>query len=99
MENLAVEEIAHSRQPDMRMRPHIDTLPEQELRRSELIEEDERPDHLAACGRQGAAHAEAAEVLGGGHDHLVHGIAGKGVSRHGIIGWMVGHGCVPPVGR
>ena len=39
-------------------------LPGSELRRTHVIEEDERPDHLVRMARQQAAHLEAAEILG-----------------------------------
>jgi hypothetical protein len=50
---------------------HVDPVAEQELRRAHLVEEDERPDHLPAVGRQRPADLEAAEVTRPRHDdHL-----------------------------
>ncbi len=92
MVDLAIEQVAHGRKPDMRMRPDVHPLPKQEFGRAELIEEDEGPDHLATLRRQGAPHAEAAEILGGRHDDLLDGIAGMGVARNGIVGGKLGHG-------
>jgi hypothetical protein len=58
----AGEEVGDGGQPDMRVRPHVQAIAEQELRRPHLVEEDERADHLLAPGGQGAPHLEAAEV-------------------------------------
>ena len=56
MHDLAVEQIGHGGEPDMGMRPHVHPLPGDELHRAEMVEEDERPDHLALAVRQRAAH-------------------------------------------
>jgi hypothetical protein len=54
------------------VRPHVQTLPGEELARPHLVEEDERADHLPlACG-QGAADLEAADVVGAGDDDGLH---------------------------
>ena len=47
---------------DMRMRPHVRTLPRSERYGTEMIEEDERTDHLGGRRRQQPLHDEAAEV-------------------------------------
>src|SRR3984893_4388881 len=58
----AREKIGHRRERNMRVRPHVDAIPGRELRRTHVIEKNERPHHLASAGRQYAAHHEAAEV-------------------------------------
>ena len=45
MHDLAVEQEGDGGEADMGMRPHVDALAGAELRRPEVIEEDERPDH------------------------------------------------------
>jgi hypothetical protein len=73
--DFAIEEVGHRREPDVGMRAHIEALAEQKLVRSELVEEDEGPDHLPAGSGQGAANLEAAEVSRTRHDHLLDRIA------------------------
>ncbi len=62
MHDFAVEQIGDGGEPDMRVRPHVDAVAGAEHRRSEMIEEDERPDHARARRRQRAMHLEAAEI-------------------------------------
>ena len=69
MQDLALEQIRHGRQADMRMRPNIQPASSQKLARSHLIEEDERPDHLALPRRQRAPHLEAADVMRARQQH------------------------------
>jgi hypothetical protein len=69
MDDLAREQIGDRGEPDVRVRAHVDALAEQELRGPHLVEEDERPDHLAARRGQGPAHLEAAEIARPGQDH------------------------------
>src|SRR3546814_5713099 len=45
MVDRALEQIGQRRQVDMRVRAHVHPLPGVEMRRAELIDEDERPDH------------------------------------------------------
>jgi hypothetical protein len=68
MVELALEEIGHRRQADVGMRTNVDPLPGEKLRRSHLVEEDERPEHLARARRQGAADFERAQIPGAGDD-------------------------------
>ena len=71
VDDLAPDQVGHRGEPDVRMRPHVDALAEQELRRPHLIEKDERPDHLPARRWQRPAHFEAAEIARPRHDdHL-----------------------------
>ena len=44
------------------MRPHVDPVTRLKLRRTHVIEENERPHHLASFGGQHPAHKEAAEI-------------------------------------
>ncbi len=64
MVKLAAIEIGDGRQPDVRVRPHVDASASEELRRPHLVEEDEGTDHLPLRRGQGAAHLEAAEIAG-----------------------------------
>jgi hypothetical protein len=75
MHDLAVEQISDGGEPDMRMRSHIDAVAGAKQSRSEMIEEDERPDHAGLSGRQRAMHAKAAEIDRARHDHLFDRIA------------------------
>ena len=88
----AVEQIGDGGEPDMRMRPHVHALAGDELHRSEMIEEDERADHLPLAVRQGAAHRESvAEVAGARHDDKLERIAGFGIAENGIVGGKPAH--------
>ena len=84
--DLAVEQIGHGGEPDVRMRAHVDAGADEELRRTHLIEKDKRPDHLPPRRRQGAAHGEAAEVASARHDHLLDGLAGAHIAGLRIVG-------------
>jgi len=69
--DLAADQVSDRGEADVRMRAHVDPLPQQKLGRTHLIEKDERSDHLAARRRQRPAHLEAAEVTRPRHDdHL-----------------------------
>ena len=62
MHERAFEQVRHGREPDVRVRPHVDALPRPEVRRSHVIEEDERTDGLQPHRGQHATHGEIAEV-------------------------------------
>ena len=65
----AVEQIGHRRKSDVRMRAHIHALAGHELHRTEMIEEDERPDHLSLAVRQCPADRKStAEIARARHD-------------------------------
>ena len=69
MDDLAIEEIRHRREADMRVRPDIETMSRSEICGPHMIEEDERPDMTARlCGKH-AAHGRAAEIARSGIDH------------------------------
>src|SRR5579885_1525261 len=90
--DLAVEQVADGGEPDMRMRPHVEALAAAEFGRPEMVEEDERPDHARARGRQGAADGEAvAEVGGTRHDDVRQRVAGIGVARRGVLAGEKAH--------
>src|SRR5258708_6453737 len=46
--DLAVEQIGHRREADMRMRAYVDALPRLEVRWAHVVEEDEGTDHAPA---------------------------------------------------
>ena len=64
MHDFAREQIGDGGEADVRMRAHVDGLrkPGREMLRADVIEEDERPDHVPARERQYAADFEAAEI-------------------------------------
>src|SRR4051794_21588946 len=68
MLNRAAEQIGNGRQVDVRVRPHIHALAWCKLRRTELIDENERPDHCSRLGWQGAPHIETAQIVRAGRD-------------------------------
>ena len=49
----------------MRVRADIHALSDIEMRRAELVDEDERPYHIAAFARKRPAHFERAEIVSG----------------------------------
>ncbi len=65
---LAVKQPGHRSEIDMRMRPHVHPRAQIELRRAELVDEHERPDHPALHARHRAAHGEGAEIVADGGD-------------------------------
>ena len=64
MHDLAREQVGDRREADVRMRPHVDGFrePRREVFGPDVIEEDERPDHVPPRERQYAADFEAAEI-------------------------------------
>src|SRR5262249_19297683 len=52
-------QVRDRREPDVRVRAHVHALAGREIDRAEVVEEDERPDHLVRVPRQNAAHHEA----------------------------------------
>ena len=76
--DVAVEQVGHGGEPDMRVRAHVHALAGDELHRAHLVEEDERPDHLPAPVRQRAADVEAvAKVAHPRHDDEFERVAGR----------------------
>ena len=81
----AVEQVGDGGKPDMRVRPHVEPLPGDELNRPHLVEEDERTDHLPFAVRQRAAHGEAvAQIAHARNDDELERIAGALVAEHGV---------------
>jgi hypothetical protein len=66
VQDLAVEQVGHGREADMRVRADVQPPPGQELARPHLVEEDEGADHLPLFRGQGAADLKAADVVGTG---------------------------------
>ena len=91
MSDPAVEQIGDRGQPDMRVRAHVDRLTGAQDRRSHAVEEDERPDQPALCGRQRAAHLESADILGVGYDHQFDLVAGEAVAGLGVTSGKEAH--------
>jgi hypothetical protein len=58
----------------MRMRPHVDRAREVavKMRGAEMIEEDERADHLLLRKWQHTSHFESAEVMAALFDHQLY---------------------------
>jgi hypothetical protein len=74
---IACEKVGDGGEADMRMRPHVDASPRRKLHRAEMIEKNERTDHLDRMRRQQALHQQPADVARirleqsgylGGHD-------------------------------
>ena len=63
-----LHQIGDRGEPIMRMRPHVNALPGQKLRRSHLVKEDERPDHLPLQTWQGTAHLKPTQIAGAWDD-------------------------------
>jgi hypothetical protein len=92
MHDRAVEQIGDGGEPDMRMRTHVHALAGDVLNGAEMIEEDERPDHLTLAMRQCAPHRKAVtEIAGARHDDEIERVAGFGIAEHGIVGGLPAH--------
>src|SRR6476661_8600466 len=57
------EQIGDGRQADMRMRPHVDTAACRKLRRSHVVEKNERTDHSVWMAWQQSPDFESPKVL------------------------------------
>jgi hypothetical protein len=60
--DLAVEQVRHGGEADVRVRPHVDAVTGAEYRGPKMVEENERPNQARLRGGQGAMHLEAAEI-------------------------------------
>ena len=78
----AVEQVGDGRQPDMRVRAHVDPAAGRQMRRPHLVEEDERPHHGALAMRQGAVDLEPAQIVGDGFQRLEHQVVVNGHDAH-----------------
>ena len=96
MLEFAAIEVGHGRQADVGMRPNVDALPGQEFRRTRLVEEDERPDHLPLRRGQGAPHLEVAEVARARHDQGFDRVGADGVRASGFERRVPAHARLQP---
>src|SRR5262249_43930801 len=85
MHDLAVEQEGDPGKADMRMRPHVDALARAEMRRPEMVEEDERADHAPPGVRERAADVEMADIDAARHDDEIDGIGGAGITSRRIL--------------
>ena len=84
VQDLAFEQVSDRRQVDVRVGTDVDALVGQELGRAHLVEEDERPDHLALDRGQGAANLHLAKVHRTRHDQYLDGLrASRGRRERG----------------
>ena len=81
---LAAEEVGDGREANMGMRTYVDAPARDELSRSHLVEEDERPDHLALRRRKRAANLKAPDVARSRHDQGFDGLDGDSVGADGV---------------
>ncbi|MND28824.1 hypothetical protein D3C80_193180 [compost metagenome] len=91
MLDFAVEQIGDGGKPDMRMRLDVQRLTSLQDRRSHAVKKDEGADETTLPGRQGAAHRKAANIAGARNDEVFDGVAGKGITRDGIVTGKKGH--------
>src|SRR5690606_38811461 len=94
MVEIAAIEIGHRTEPDMGMRPDVDAVSGEEFGRPCLIEEDERPDHLAPRRRQGAHHLEAANVAGTRDDQRLDGVDADFIGTARLETGIPTHACL-----
>src|SRR4029077_12764305 len=98
MNYLAIEEIRHRREADMRVRPDIETMSRSEICGPHMIEEDERPDMTARlCGKH-AAHGKAAEIARSGIDHSCDPLSRGAARAHGVDCRKYAHALSPATG-
>ena len=93
--NLAKQEIRDGREPDMGVGTHVGSLPRGDVRRSKMVKEDERTDHLALLGGKGATHLEAAEIDRAWHDQRFDGVEADSVGISGLKQRVPAHGWPP----
>ena len=99
MLELAAIEIGHGREADVGMRAHIDPLAGDHFGRPGLVEQDERPDHLALRRRQRPAHLEIAEIARARHDQRRDRVGGDRVGKAGFEQGVPTHrGSLPACG-
>jgi hypothetical protein len=73
MHELPLEQIRDGREPNVRMRPHVDACPGLEADRAHVVDEDKWSHHLLLERGQHAADHEAAEVARAGADDVFDG--------------------------
>ncbi len=74
--------LAH--EADMGMRADVDAVARDELSRSHLVEDDERPDHRALRRGKRVANLEITDVARSRHDQRVDRLDGDGVGTNGV---------------
>ena len=92
MDDRAVGQVGHRREPDMRVRADVELLRDELLARPERVEEDERPDHLPFRRRQHAPDGEAADVAGARQDLHLDEVGGAGIAEGGVGRGQRAHG-------
>ena len=93
--NLAKQEIRDGREPDMGVGTHVGSPPRGDVRRSKMVKEDERSDHLALLGGKGVTHLEAAEIDRARHDQRFDGVEADSVGISGLEQRVPTHGRPP----
>ena len=85
MHDLAVEQIRHRGQPDMRVRTDVDAVAGAELGRPEVVKEDERSDQARLRRGECPADAEVTEIDRAGNDHLFDRLALGRIAWGGVL--------------
>jgi len=93
--DLAIELVSDGRKADVRVRAHVNALPGTEDRRSEMVEEDERPDQPRLYRGQSPAHGEVAEVDRAWRDDVRDSVALGGIAGGGVFAWKETHWITP----
>src|SRR5450432_2995029 len=92
MLELAAKEVSDGREPNVRMRAHVDALTRDELSRPRLIEKYERADHLSFWSRKRATDLETADVARPRHDQRFNGVDANSVRATWLERWIPTHG-------
>src|SRR5262245_33777218 len=85
MHDFSVNQEGQSREPNVGMRPHVDSLAFTQDCRSKVIEEDERADHSMARMGKGTTDREATQIDAAGHNDQLDGLAGRFVAWGGVL--------------
>jgi hypothetical protein len=67
------------------VRTRVETFTRLKSNGAEAVEKDERSDHAAMHGRQGAAHLEAIAEIANGRQNDLFDFGGIGLNGHGIV--------------
>src|SRR6478736_3164052 len=90
--DLAIEKIGNRGKPDVRVRPHVESVARAEFGRPEMVEENEWANHARPRRGQRTPHGEVAKVDRARHDHLGDGIALIGVTGFRVLAGEETHG-------
>ena len=93
--DFTLEQVGERRQADVRVRPHVLRLSGAEHHRSDLVEEDERPNHAPQRRGQGAPHLEATDVAHVGQNDVVEAAPGRPWNAH-VRSLLLAPLCRPP---